>query len=137
MRERQHVGISGDTVAAPGSAVGYQVLAQNIGDVDGTASINVLFDARLSGVSWTCTLTPGGACASGAGDISTEIALPAGTQVQFDVTATTPAAASNTPLSVSAAVDAVGDTDVDTGNNVANFETETALFLDGFEGTMP
>ena len=131
------VGISGDTVAAPGSAVGYQVLAQNIGDVDGTASINVLFDARLSGVSWTCTLTPGGACASGAGDISTEIALTAGTQVQFDVTATTPAAASNTPLSVSAAVDAVGDTDVDTGNNVANFETETALFLDGFEGTVP
>ena len=108
-----------------------------VGDIVRAAETDFRLVECFDPVTDTCTLTPGGACASGAGDISTELALPAGTQVQFDVTATTPAAASNTPLSVSAAVDAVGDTDVDTGNNVANFETETALFLDGFEGTVP
>jgi hypothetical protein len=101
--------------------------------VDAQASIGVLFDARLSNVAFTCTLS-NGTCPGGSGDISQGLAIGAGQQAVYSVTARAPAVASNTPLAVVGSVGAAsGGVDVNPANNDASFFTRTTLFVDGFE----
>src|SRR4029077_4519054 len=53
------------------------------------ATVTDTFPATLSGVTWTCTGTAGGACpASGSGAINTPVTVPVGASVVFTATGT-------------------------------------------------
>ena len=53
------------------------------------ATVTDAFPATLTGVTWTCTATGGGACpASGSGDINTAVTVPVGATVVFTATGT-------------------------------------------------
>ena len=58
------------------------------------ATVTDAFPATLTGVTWTCTGTGGGACpASGSGDINTSVTVPVGATVVFTATGTVDPAA--------------------------------------------
>ena len=58
------------------------------------ATVTDTFPATLTGVTWTCTGTGGGACpASGSGDINTPVTVPVGATVVFTATGTVDPAA--------------------------------------------
>ena len=53
------------------------------------ATVTDTFPATLTGVTWTCTGTGGGACpASGSGNINTPVTVPVGASVVFTATGT-------------------------------------------------
>ena len=58
------------------------------------ATVTDTFPATLTGVTWTCTGTGGGACpASGSGNINTSVTVPVGASVVFTATGTVDPAA--------------------------------------------
>ena len=58
------------------------------------ATVTDTFPTTLTGVTWTCTGTGGGACpASGSGDINTSVTVPVGASVVFTATGTVDPAA--------------------------------------------
>src|SRR4029077_19788931 len=53
------------------------------------ATVTDLFPATLTGVTWTCAATAGGACPlSGIGDINSAVTVPVGATVVFTATGT-------------------------------------------------
>jgi uncharacterized repeat protein (TIGR01451 family) len=110
----------GLTTASPGQPVTYTIVASNAGpnSVTGATVADVL-PASLPGATWTCTGSGGGTCpASGAGNISHPVNLPAGGAVTYTVNGTVGANAQS--LSNTASITpppGVGDTN--TANNSA------------------
>lgn len=76
----------GQTQVVAGATVSYTIVATNAGPaaVSGASVIDT-FPAVLTGVTWSCSASTGGACgaASGSGDINTTVDLPAGGTATF------------------------------------------------------
>lgn len=92
-------------------------------------------------IEWTCTATGGATCpASGVGDISTGIELPAEAEVVFEVSGVVAAGAIDA-LTNSVTVAVGGDvTDPELGNNMVTVGVEPLvdpLFSDQFEAPGP
>jgi uncharacterized repeat protein (TIGR01451 family) len=86
----------GRSTYSPGQVLTYAVVATNAGpDAAVGATVNDVFPADLSSVSWICGATPGSACGSpnGTGSLSTTVDLAAGGNATFIVTATVSPAA--------------------------------------------
>jgi uncharacterized repeat protein (TIGR01451 family) len=116
----------GVTTATPGGSVTYTITASNAGpsDSDG-ASVVDTFPTELT-CTWTCAGAGGGTCnASGAGNISEAVFLPAGGSVTYTVPCTVSPAASGT-ISNTATVNMMqgGPTDPNPDNNSAT-DTDT------------
>jgi uncharacterized repeat protein (TIGR01451 family) len=75
----------------PGAPLTYTIQVVNAGPSDAPgARVQDLFPAPMSAFTWSCTLSTGGGCGSGAGSIDTTITLLAGTTATFTVTGTVP-----------------------------------------------
>jgi uncharacterized repeat protein (TIGR01451 family) len=127
----------GVTVALPGQALTYTLTASNPGpsSVFG-ATVEDAFPTDLVGVTWTCAGTGGGACtASGRGDVSDTVDLPAGASVTYTATATVDPASTATAISNTATVSApAGVTELDPADNTAtDVDAGLVVFRDGFE----
>lgn len=114
----------------------YTIVATNAGAVAVFgATVTDTFPASVTGVTWTCSGTGGGACsASGNGNIDQLVNLPAGASVTFAITGTVPtnpapetivntASVTSTPLVI----------DSNPTNNSATAITTIVLFRNGFE----
>ncbi|HEX4962806.1 MAG TPA: hypothetical protein VF173_18365 [Thermoanaerobaculia bacterium] len=80
----------GRTTISPGDTVTYTLVVTNNGPSNVTgASVTDLRPSTLTGVSWTCTPSPGSVCqASGTGDVLDTVSLPVGGTLTYQVTAT-------------------------------------------------
>jgi len=110
----------GVTTAAPGGSVTYTITASNAGPSNAPgATVADTFPASLT-CTWTCVGAGGGTCtASGSGNISDTVNLPAGGSTTYTASCTISAAATGT-LSNTATVAAPGGvTDPTPGNNAA------------------
>jgi len=115
----------GVTTATPGGSVTYTIVASNAGPSAATgASVADTFPASLT-CTWTCVGAGGGTCtASGSGNISDTVNLPAGGSVTYTASCTISPSATGT-LSNTATVAAPGGvTDPNPGNNSAT-DTDT------------
>ncbi len=116
----------GVTTVAPGGSVTYTITASNAGpsNAPGTTVADTL-PAALTGVSWTCVGAGGGTCtASGSGNISDTINVPAGGSITYTLTATVSGAATGTVSNTAIVTAAGGITDPTPGNNSAT-DTDT------------
>ena len=112
----------GSTDAAPGEAITYTIVVGNDGPSDApNASVTDTMPGDLSAVTWTCSAAGGANCddASGSGDISTTVDLPAGDSVTFTVSATVDPAATGTLTNVAEVTAPSGVTDTDLTDNSA------------------
>lgn len=123
----------GVATAAPGGTVTYTITASNAGPSSATgATVVDTFPASLT-ATWTCVGAGGGACAaSGSGNISDTVNLPAGGTVTYTVNATISAAAMGTLANTATVAAPAGVTDPNPGNNSAT-DTDT-LALVTFSG---
>lgn len=110
----------GADVFAPGSAIVWTITVNNAGPGDTLAQVFDTFPAGVSGVAWTCTPMGSGICsASGHGNLSDVVYLPAGETLTYVATASVAAVAGST-LSNTVLVGTLnGVVDPDGGNNVA------------------
>ncbi|HKV11301.1 MAG TPA: DUF11 domain-containing protein, partial [Thermoanaerobaculia bacterium] len=110
----------GVTSATPGGSVTYTITASNAGPSDASGStVADTFPASLT-CTWTCVGAGGGTCtASGSGNISDTVNLPAGGSVTYTASCTISGSATGT-LSNTATVAAPGSvTDPNPANNSA------------------
>nr|WP_306673704.1 Ig-like domain repeat protein [Tahibacter caeni] len=114
----------GVTTATPGGSVTYTVTASNPSAVAATgATVADTFPAALT-CTWTCVGAGGGTCtASGSGNISDTVNLPAGGSATYTATCAISAAATGT-LSNTATVTIAGDPNA--ANNSAT-DTDTLI----------
>jgi uncharacterized repeat protein (TIGR01451 family) len=133
------VGLSADpTNYIAGAALNYTIVVDNAGPAGapGTTIVDV-FPAAYTNVNWTCSGSGGATCpAAGSGNIGTQVNLPVGGEVVFDVNGIV-APGTTAPLvnSVSAVLGG-GLSDPFPANNSATLITEAGgedLFEDGFE----
>jgi len=109
-----------------GDAVTYTIVARNDGLIDAIgAKVVDSFPTSLTGVTWTCTADTGAACtASGSGNISDTVDLPAGTSVTYTVTATVVDPLSVNVINTASVIPPAGLVDENTSNNTS---TDTDL----------
>jgi len=104
-----------------GGPVSYTVDVTNAGPATATgATVTDTFPAQLTGVTWTCAASGGGSCAtaSGAGNISRQVTLPAGASARFTIAGSVVAGSGNGSIVHTASVAApAGVTDPDDRNN--------------------
>ncbi len=110
----------GVTSATPGGSVTYTITASNAGPSNATgATVADTFPASLT-CTWTCAGAGGGTCtASGAGNISGIVNLPAGGSVTYTASCTISAAATGTLSNTATVTAPAGVTDPNPGNNSA------------------
>jgi uncharacterized repeat protein (TIGR01451 family) len=112
----------GQASSVPGTSVSYTIVVTNDGP-DAAASASVL-DApppALTGVSWTCTPSPGAACpASGNGPINHTVSLPAGGSATYSLSGSLDPAATGTLTNTASVVAPAGVSDPDPGDNAAS-----------------
>jgi len=132
----------GVTSVVPGGSLTYTITASNAGPGDATgATVVDTFPAGLTCSSWTCSSPNGGTCtASGAGDISDTVNLPAGSDVIYSASCTldtgaTPGSnlintATITPLATDVVDPTPGNNSATDQDTVANNVTTTALTSD-------
>ena len=126
----------GQSVAAPGSSLVYNIIAGNAGpDPVPDALVTDDFPDELENCSWTCTGQSGGSCAgSGSGGINETVNLPVGGTVLF--TASCDIAQSALGLLINTATVTSSITDPQPANNSASDTTSVeipSLFKNGFE----
>lgn len=110
----------GVTSAAPGGSVTYTITASNAGPSNATgATVSDTFPASLT-CSWTCVGAGGGTCtASGSGNISDTVNLPAGGSTTYTAVCAISAAATGTLSNTATVTAPAGVTDPTPGNNSA------------------
>jgi hypothetical protein len=127
---------------APGDTTTYAVVVTNTSAIIDVAAVNIVqtLPALLINVSWTCSGTGGATCpASGTGAVNQTLALPRGSSLSFQVTATVNNVAGTPPPSVETSVTATVQapaSDPNTGNNTvgdSNVLITDIIFRDGFE----
>jgi uncharacterized repeat protein (TIGR01451 family) len=134
------VGLTADpTSYVAGAALNYTILVDNAGPAGapGTTVVDV-FPAAYGNVNWTCSGSGGATCpASGSGNIGTQVDLPAGGEVVFDVNGIVAPGTTDSLVNSVTAVLSGGITDPLPANNTATLITEAGggddLFEDGFE----
>jgi uncharacterized repeat protein (TIGR01451 family) len=112
----------GQTMAAPGQVVTYTIVVANAGPSTATgARVTDSMPAVLTGGSWSCAGTGGGACGptSGSGDLSTTVNLPPGGSVTYTVIGTVSLSATGTLVNTASVTEPGGATDPTAGNNSA------------------
>ncbi|HEV7668449.1 MAG TPA: IPTL-CTERM sorting domain-containing protein [Thermoanaerobaculia bacterium] len=73
----------GTSTFEPGGSTIYTIVTSNNGPSDALGDVTDIFPASL-GCNWTCVGSGGGICsAAGAGDITDEVGLPAGSNVTY------------------------------------------------------
>ncbi len=104
-----------------GENVTYAVVVNNAGPSDVTgASVFDTFPSSLTNVTWSCTPGTGAACtASGSGNISDTVNIPAGSNVTYTVSATVSNAATTNIVNTASIVAPAGVTDSNSSNNSA------------------
>jgi LPXTG-site transpeptidase (sortase) family protein len=109
-----------------GDTVTYTITARNDGLIDAIgAKVVDSFPASLTAITWTCAADAGAACtASGSGNISDTIDLPAGTSVTYTVTATVVDPLAVNVINTASVIPPAGLVDEDTTNNT---DTDTDL----------
>ena len=117
----------GVTTATPGGSVTYTITASNAGPLNITdARIDDTFPAALT-ATWTCVGAGGGTCtASGSGDISDMVDLPAGGSVTYTATAAINSQASGSLSNTATVIAPEGITDPNPADNSA---TDTDLLV--------
>ncbi|MDC8012782.1 DUF11 domain-containing protein [Tahibacter soli] len=110
----------GVTTATPGGSVTYTITASNAGPSNATgATVADTFPASET-CTWTCVGAGGGTCtASGSGNISNNVNLPAGGSVTYTASCTISAAATGTLSNTATVAAPAGVTDPTPGNNSA------------------
>jgi uncharacterized repeat protein (TIGR01451 family) len=119
----------GVTSATPGGSVTYTITASNAGPSNASgATVADTFPASLT-CTWTCVGAGGGTCtASGSGNISDTVNLPAGGSVTYTASCTVSAAATGTLSNTATVAAPAGVTDPTPGNNSAtDSDTFTAI----------
>jgi uncharacterized repeat protein (TIGR01451 family) len=111
----------GQPSSVPGTPVAYTIVVSNAGP--DTASGAVVFDAPpavLSGVSWTCSASPGSSCpASGSGPINHGVSLQAGGTATYTLVGTVDPSATGTLANTASVTAPAGVGDIDPGDNSA------------------
>ena len=123
----------GLTVAEPGTALTYTIVASNAGPNRATgANVADTLPAEITGATWTCVGAGGGTCtSSGSGHINDTVNLPAGGSVTYTVAGTTSPSLIGS-LSNTATVTAPADvTDLNPANDSAT-DTDTSPPVDYF-----
>lgn len=112
----------GVSSATPGGSVTYTIVASNAGpSVAIGNTVTDTFPAACSAVSWTCVGAGGGSCsASGSGDISDTVDLPAGGSATYTATCDIDPAATGTLDNTATVAPAGSVSDPDNGNNSAS-----------------
>ena len=120
----------GATSSVPGGSVTYTIVASNAGPSDGAGvTVTDNFGSDFENCTWTCSGSDGGVCpASGSGNISESVTLPAGGSTTFVATCDIDDAASGT-LSNTANVSGSG-IDPSPGNNNATDNNSLELTAD-------
>jgi len=110
----------GVTTATPGGSVTYTITASNAGPSNAPgATVADTFPASLT-CTWTCVGAGGGTCtASGSGNISDTVNLPAGGSVTHTASCTVSASATGTLSNTATVAAPAGVTDPTPGNNSA------------------
>ncbi len=126
------------TAYVAGQAQSYSILVSNSGPGAANATTIVdLFPAALSNVNWTCTGLGGGRCpASGNGNITNQVNLPANGSVTFSVNSIVATNTTGTISNSATAVVAASLTDTQPNNNTRTIDLLPAslvLFANGFE----
>jgi uncharacterized repeat protein (TIGR01451 family) len=109
----------GVSSAPPGTVLTYLIVAANHGPSDVTgASVTTLIPPGLTGVSWTCTASPGSSCgAAGSGSLIDTVTVKDHGAVTYALTGTVAANAGGS-MTLTASVSSSGGDPVST-NNVA------------------
>jgi len=105
----------------PGGTLTYTITVSNLGPLDVIgASVTDIMPAALVEPAWTCSGSNGGSCtASGTGDISDLVNLPANASVTYAVSAVVDAAATGEIVNSAVVVPPEGLLDADLTNNAA------------------
>ena len=124
----------GLTNVAAGGALTYTIVATNSGpsSIVG-ANVTDSLPGVLVGTSWTCSATPGSACANanGLGNVNESVDLAAGGQVTFSITANVNASAATGLLSNTASIAVpFGSVDPTPANNSATDTTSIVRSAD-------
>lgn len=104
-----------------GDMTTYTIGVANAGPSDApSAMVTDNFPADLTGCTWTCAGSDGGSCgASGSGDISESVDLPAGGSVSFEATCTMSLSATGTVSNTATVAAPGGVSDLVSGNDSA------------------
>ncbi|HEX4966858.1 MAG TPA: IPTL-CTERM sorting domain-containing protein, partial [Thermoanaerobaculia bacterium] len=115
----------GVTTVTAGGSLTYTIVASNAGPSNATgATVADTFPASLT-CTWTCVGAGGGTCtASGSGNISGTVNLPAGGSVTYTASCTLSAAATGTLSNTATVAAPAGVTDPNPANNSAT-DTDT------------
>lgn len=115
----------GAASVAAGGPVSYTITVSNAGLSNAPgATVNNTFPASLSNITWTTTTAGGGtATASGSGNISDSVNLPAGGSVTYTVNATLSPSATGTLSNTATVTAPAGVTDPSPGNNSSTDQT--------------
>ena len=106
----------------PGGTVTYTIVVTNSGPATATdAAVLDVFDAQITGDTFTAVGSAGtsGFTASGTGNISDFVTVPAGGSITYTVTATIASSASGLLTNIARVTQADGITDTNPDNNVA------------------
>lgn len=113
---------NGATASVPGTNAVYTIVASNPGPSNAPGStVADTFPAACTSVNWTCVGAGGGTCsgASGSGNISQTVNLPAGGSVTYTATCAISSAATGALANTATVAVAAGVTDPTPGNNSA------------------
>ncbi|HVN15352.1 MAG TPA: sortase, partial [Anaerolineales bacterium] len=102
-------------------AITYTIVVSNAGPSAATgASVFDTIPSSLTSVTWTCAPGAGASCAaSGSGNISDTVTIPAGSNVTYSVSATVSNSAATDIVNSASVIAPVGVTDTNTSNNSA------------------
>jgi uncharacterized repeat protein (TIGR01451 family) len=119
----------GQTTYTPGGTLTYTITVTNNGPSNVTgATVTDTFPVTITSASWTCTGTGGATCtASGSGNITDTVDIPAGEHVTYTVTAQVDSGASGNLTNTASVAPPTGVTDPNSGNDTAtDTDTEAA-----------
>jgi uncharacterized repeat protein (TIGR01451 family) len=113
----------GQSSAVPGTAITYTLVVANGGPNPAAgATVTDNFPAAISGVSWSCSATPGSNCgsASGAGDINAAVDLAVGGSATFTASGLVASSATGALTNTASVSTPGGLSDYDPSNNAAS-----------------
>jgi LPXTG-site transpeptidase (sortase) family protein len=124
----------GSATYTPGASITYTITVNNIGNAAGAGTLTDNFPASLTNISWICSGTGGATCsASGNGNLSDSVSIPAGQSVTYTINATALSSATGNLVNSAAATLSAG-TDPTPLNN-SSTDTDTPTFSADLEVT--
>lgn len=126
----------GVTTAIAGGSTTYTIVAANAGPFEASgATVADAFPAALT-CTWTCVGAGGGTCtASGSGNLSDAVNLPAGGSVSYSATCAISASASGTLSNTATVLAPAGTIETNPADNSAT-DTDSVIVPSALSGTM-